>query len=142
MTTVKKICLGVAVAGVVAGAGSAVATGVAYAETPGSETHNAADSGRSDEPRSPRAALRNALRSAAEKAEAAADDARDDRAALKSRLNRSSSVTDTKDRDAKRIGAHAASEKFSRITGLPDAASISGSTSPRSSVIFRRESAP
>jgi hypothetical protein len=38
VTTVKQLCLGVAVAGVVAGAGSALATGVAYAETTTSDT--------------------------------------------------------------------------------------------------------
>lgn len=47
VTTVKQLCLGVAVAGVVAGAGSAVATGVAYAE-PTSSGSSSSDSSSSD----------------------------------------------------------------------------------------------
>ncbi|WP_328350423.1 alkaline phosphatase family protein [Mycobacterium sp. NBC_00419] len=38
MTTIKQVCLGAAIAGVVAGGGSALATAVAYAETPGSDS--------------------------------------------------------------------------------------------------------
>ena len=46
--TVKQICLGVAVAGVVAAAGSAVATAVAYAEPTDSGSHSAAGVGAAD----------------------------------------------------------------------------------------------
>lgn len=45
MTTVKEICLGVAVAGVVAGAGSAMATAVAYAEPAVSDSPSSTDAG-------------------------------------------------------------------------------------------------
>lgn len=44
MTTVKEICLGVAVAGVVAGAGSAMATAVAYAEPGASDSPSTSQS--------------------------------------------------------------------------------------------------
>ncbi len=43
MTTVKDICLGVAVAGVVAGAGTVVGTAVAYAEESGSDSQSTSD---------------------------------------------------------------------------------------------------
>ncbi|AQT78399.1 hypothetical protein B1R94_02835 [Mycolicibacterium litorale] len=42
MVTVKQVCLGIAVAGVVAGTGSAVATAVAYAESGSSDSQNSA----------------------------------------------------------------------------------------------------
>ncbi|MBO0678316.1 alkaline phosphatase family protein [Mycolicibacterium sp. S2-37] len=45
MTTVKQMCLGVAVAGVVAGAGAAVGTAVAYAEPTGSDSTSGVDAG-------------------------------------------------------------------------------------------------
>ena len=48
MTSVKQICLGVAVAGVVAGAGSAAATAVAYADSGSADSQTASDSGGSD----------------------------------------------------------------------------------------------
>ncbi|BBZ79178.1 hypothetical protein MANY_45150 [Mycolicibacterium anyangense] len=38
MTTIKQVCLGAAVAGVVAGAGTALGTAVAYAESPSSDS--------------------------------------------------------------------------------------------------------
>lgn len=38
MTTIKQVCLGAAVAGVLAGAGTALGTAVAYAETPSSDS--------------------------------------------------------------------------------------------------------
>ena len=44
MTTIKQLCLGVAVAGVVAGAGSAVGTSVAFADSSGSDTSSSAAS--------------------------------------------------------------------------------------------------
>ncbi|WP_197380649.1 alkaline phosphatase family protein [Mycolicibacterium mengxianglii] len=51
MTTVKQICLGVAVAGVVAGAGSVCATAVANAEPTASDSPSTADSGSADSSR-------------------------------------------------------------------------------------------
>jgi Type I phosphodiesterase / nucleotide pyrophosphatase len=45
VTTVKEICLGVAVAGVVAGAGSVLATAVAYAEPAASDSQSSSDAG-------------------------------------------------------------------------------------------------
>ncbi|MBB3604927.1 hypothetical protein FHT40_004611 [Mycolicibacterium sp. BK556] len=44
MATIKQVCLGVAVAGVVAGGGSAVATAVAYADTGSPDSQSAAKS--------------------------------------------------------------------------------------------------
>ena len=44
MSSIKQVCLGVAVAGLVAGGGSAAAAGVAYADTSGPDSTSAADS--------------------------------------------------------------------------------------------------
>jgi hypothetical protein len=54
VTTVKQLCLGVAVAGVVAGAGSALATGIAYAEpTDSPSTSDSSTSSSSDTSEAP-----------------------------------------------------------------------------------------
>jgi hypothetical protein len=67
VTTVKQICLGVAVAGVVAGAGSALGTAIAYAEPADSDSHSAADAGGADASGTSEAPSRKGSRSAGEK---------------------------------------------------------------------------
>lgn len=56
MSTVKQVCLGVAAAGVIAGAGTVLATGVAYADTStdsGSSASSSADSSESNDTSAP-----------------------------------------------------------------------------------------
>lgn len=67
VTTVKQLCLGVAVAGVVAGAGSALATGVAYAEPGTSDSASTSDSGSSSSSETSEGPSRKASRRDTEK---------------------------------------------------------------------------
>jgi Type I phosphodiesterase / nucleotide pyrophosphatase len=112
VTTVKQICLGVAVAGVVAGAGSAVATGVAYAEPATSDSHSSADAGPAKSSDTagapPRKSSRDTVKSARD-----TDGPRDAAAVSEPRVRRPSTDTETEtdtdtettDRDADGTGS-------------------------------------
>lgn len=102
MTSIKKVCLQVAVAGVVAGGGSAVATAVAHAETPAPDTAASAgaSAGQSDRttgtPNRSRGRVAKPAAAAAASSESAAETPRSGerpRAVLRSRPARGIAVS-------------------------------------------------
>ncbi|MET0897195.1 MAG: alkaline phosphatase family protein [Mycobacterium sp.] len=137
MTTVKQICLGVAVAGVVAGAGSALGTAIAYAEPTDSESHSSADAGGTDASGTAEAPSRKSSRSAAEKTSAVAP--RDTGAAAEPKIKRPSASTegtdDAAEGDSGRNPASTAGRKDFRRT------STSAGDSDRESTPTRDEDA-
>lgn len=136
VTTVKQLCLGVAVAGVVTGAGSVFAAAVAYAEPTASDSQSTSDAGPADSASNAEAPSRKKTRSGAEKATGTTSDPRDSAAITRPRIKRpSNDETEATGvgpgTDSTRTPASATTKKSPRATELAGAISTGGSAFPR-----------